>query len=524
LFDKNDVLNNLYFILQGKIDVIDFVTEESSKEALKTYSKKNYITASDCFSFKNNHNDFKAIADGKCEVLVISREKYNDIIKENEDKLKDAKINTISRNLLRFKKMDRTLKENNLKYFKSEKFSKGDVIVNLKSKIEELYLIEKGRVALVVPNDYNKKYARKFLVFAVLETDQIFNECPLILEKESAYHVVCIEDVQILSVDKANLTFVTDYETMQDLRANAQGKERLQKAYLDKISNLTSEQLEQNQKTMLQKLKVEYKFIDDIFNKSNTKGTSSNHYLKNLEKFNSVLGKVNPETKTASADVKLMVYCTPQMHSKDKNFNALDPQRQKAIFNLRMEGINRRSGTNTGSNGTKDMGKEEIAKLQAKLLTEEKNEVAKLTTKRTIGENLNLNSPHQEEEKNAKPDSFLRKMKQGNEQLLSKLQISPKSVLSPLTLEKPKSENKNDDAIKEPQEYPDEITIAEPKEKEQPVIKNQEEAMIFKLVDREQIDEIGLKMTKIALNKISSNFPTVAPKKKMNLFGNPGMI
>jgi len=59
-------------------------------------------------------------------------------------------MNTISRNLLRFKKMDRTLKENNLKYFKSEKFSKGDVIVNLKSKIEELYLIEKGRVALVV--------------------------------------------------------------------------------------------------------------------------------------------------------------------------------------------------------------------------------------------------------------------------------------------------------------------------------------------------------------------------------------
>jgi len=99
---------------------------------------------------KNNHNDFKAISDGKCEVLVISREKYNDIIKENEDKLKDAKMNTISRNLLRFKKMDRTLKENNLKYFKSEKFSKGDVIVNLKSKIEELYLIEKGRVALVV--------------------------------------------------------------------------------------------------------------------------------------------------------------------------------------------------------------------------------------------------------------------------------------------------------------------------------------------------------------------------------------
>jgi len=81
LFDKNDVLNNLYFILQGKIDVIDFVTEESSKEAFKTYSKKNYITASDCFSFKNNHHDFKAIADGKCEVLVISREKYNDIIK-----------------------------------------------------------------------------------------------------------------------------------------------------------------------------------------------------------------------------------------------------------------------------------------------------------------------------------------------------------------------------------------------------------------------------------------------------------
>jgi len=61
--------------------------------------------------------------------------------------------------------MERTLKENNLKYFKSEKFSKG-VFVKIKSKIEELYLIEKGRVALVVSAPKNEERLRSALEWA----------------------------------------------------------------------------------------------------------------------------------------------------------------------------------------------------------------------------------------------------------------------------------------------------------------------------------------------------------------------
>jgi len=40
-----------------------------------------------------------------------------------------------------------------------------------------------------------------------------------VAEKESPYYAVIVEDAEILSIDKANLTNIVDNDSMTDLRA-----------------------------------------------------------------------------------------------------------------------------------------------------------------------------------------------------------------------------------------------------------------------------------------------------------------
>ena len=380
--------------------------------------------------------------------------------------------------------MDRSHKENNLKYFKSEKFSKGSVLINIKAKIEELYLIEKGKLALVIPNNFNKHYTKKHIVFAILEPGQIFNEYPLVLEKESPYYVVCIEDTELLSLDKNNLTFLSDNETLQDLRANSQGKERLFAAYIEKFSKLKSEAFENNQKTLFDKLKVNYKFFDDIFNKENLKGTNSNHYLKNLEKFNSVLGRGSDSKSRGTAGFN----GTPKLESKDPNFNALGADRQRSMQSLRMQGMSLRVGIGSNQTNLNEINKEDAVK---------DGDFAKTISQRSIGNSFNMNIPRAEEQKSA-PKSFLRKMQQGNEELLLKFQIPKRS-----------SENAQEEIkIEQPLQIPPLEEIIENlanKIIEETENLGENESKTKPIFDADKIDEIGLKMTKKNLSTIVMN-------------------
>ena len=387
--------------------------------------------------------------------------------------------------------MDRSHKEHNLKYFKSEKFVKGSVVINIKAKIEELYIIEKGKLALVIPNNFNKHYTKKHIVFAILEPGQIFNEYPLVLEKESPYYVVCVEDTELLSLDKNNLTFISDNETLQDLRANSQGKERLLMAYIEKLSKLKSEAFENNQKSLFDKLKVNYKFFDDIFNKENLKGTTSNHYLKNLEKFNSVLGRGNDSKNVGTPGFN----GTPKLESKNPNFNALGADREKSMQILRMQGMSLRVGVGSNQTNLNEINKEEVTKIKQDAVKD--GDYGKTISKGSIGDSFNMNTPRAEEQKSA-PKSFLRKMQQGNEELLSKFQIPKRSS------ENAQEETKIEQVLQTP---PLEVKIENLANKiiEETQNLGEKESKTKPIFDADKIDEIGLKMTKRNLSTIVMN-------------------
>ena len=117
--------------------------------------------------------------------------------------------------------MDLDSKENFLTKFKIERFSKGNIIVAPKTKIEELYLITDGQVALGVLNQRKETFGSPFLIFGVLEKSSTFNEWALLFDQESPYFAFCVEDVQVLTLEKSNLNFAIDEDTRTDLRANA---------------------------------------------------------------------------------------------------------------------------------------------------------------------------------------------------------------------------------------------------------------------------------------------------------------
>ena len=79
--------------------------------------------------------------------------------------------------------------------------------------------------------------------------------------------MVCLEDVNVLVLDKANYSSVADLETNNDLRANSMCKERLQKLSLEKFSKMTAEEATASQNKYLKRLGAAYKDIDQVFNK-----------------------------------------------------------------------------------------------------------------------------------------------------------------------------------------------------------------------------------------------------------------
>ena len=177
--------------------------------------------------------------------------------------------------------MDRAAKEEALNAFKTEKFPKGTVIVNPKTKVDDLYIIESGKVLLCVSNEKSKTekinpaYSKKQLLIGTLGPKEVFNEWPLLLDKPSPYFAVCMEEVEVLVLDKEKLPSVTDEATLSDLRANCQCKYRLQNTYIEKLSNMKPEQIEESEKKICAKLGCTREEVTEVFFKYDPKSKDS---------------------------------------------------------------------------------------------------------------------------------------------------------------------------------------------------------------------------------------------------------
>jgi hypothetical protein len=259
------------------------------------------------------------------------------------------------------------------------------------------------------------------IVIGVLGPESIFNEWALLFEKASPYYAICVEDTEILSLGKANLGFVTDPDTLNDLRANCQCKQRLQSTLVEKYEKMPKEEIEKNQNKLCDKAGIKLKDIQDIFEKFDPKSKNSLQFVKNLEKFNKSIEKPNDNLRKLPTGPlqKFSEFATPRLVSKDPNFKSLDPQRQLALLALRNEGLGRRQGNPVPQKNIKDMNKDEIMKMQNRLLNEEKAECDKIVQKKTISEKLNINAAEEEKSSVESKKGLFNKMKMDSKQLLA---------------------------------------------------------------------------------------------------------
>jgi len=462
IFTGKDGTKSYVLVVSGKIDVSEESGTEDSNTALKSYAKGEVINPNDINALSQPAKNLKAVCAEKTEILVYGKEHYDSVVKEFASAATNTKLKGVAKNFLKIKKMDRSSKEEFLTYFKQEKFTKGTVMVNLKSKIEEIYLIQSGKVALCAPNEGVPAYPQSKIIIGVLGPESLFNEWALLFEKAAPYYAVCLEDTELLSLNKANLGFVADAETLNDLRANCQCKQRLQSSFLEKYQKISKEEIEKSQNKICEKAGIKIKDITDIFEKYDPKSKNSLQFVKNLEKFNKSVGVgVNKPTemnKLVGGPLKqFSEFATPRLVSKDPNFKNLDPQRQLALMALRNEGANRRAGNMAAPKNLKDMNKDDIMKMQNRLLNEEKLECDKIAQKKTISAGLNLNKAT-EEEKESDVDSkkgLFNKMKMDNKQLLANFSFgvrAPKEEsantkeeapsVNPIVAQQPKEEAK----------------------------------------------------------------------------------
>eukprot|EP00331_Platyophrya_macrostoma_P009326 CAMPEP_0176428086 /NCGR_PEP_ID=MMETSP0127-20121128/12951_1 /TAXON_ID=938130 /ORGANISM="Platyophrya macrostoma, Strain WH" /LENGTH=581 /DNA_ID=CAMNT_0017809723 /DNA_START=90 /DNA_END=1835 /DNA_ORIENTATION=+ len=517
VFDKKECNQATYFVLTGKI-TWNGIKESSSegsepeKEVLSTY-EKNGIIYPETISIdesQKKYSDYNCTCAEDSEIVSIDAAFCDKISKEYEDQAKTAKIKSLSKVFSRFKKLDKSSKENFLKYFREDKLTKGTIVIKAKSKVEEIYTIQQGKVALVQKNQFNPNYKNEYIIFGILDKDTAFNEYPLVLEKENPYNVICVEEVSVLVLDKNNFGFVADNDTSNDLRANASCKERLQNIVLDKFNNLSQKEAEAHQQKFLKTLGVEYKDIEQIFSKKNPKNTQSNQFLKNLDKFNAAVGK--PAAQTSDPKNKFSEFATPRLVSKDPRFAALDPQRQLSLMALRNEGLNRRSGDTATTTTSIMKNPEQLKNVQKSLLMEERGGVEKLINRKNVSEAKSIGV--EEESKGstgtsagtgegAKPTAggLLGKFAKKNDELLAKI--------------KPNSREEVDGEKTE-------TTASEGKDELGKNIDNEASSVKFdKKV--EDGDKFGLELTKRNLVKPQPAADNIT-KKRLNLLGKPGMI
>ena len=107
----------------------------------------------------------------------------------------------------------KTSKSKNIffKHFKIEEVKKGSILTTPTSGSQDLFIIAKGSTIIFVPNRYNEDYSNNFIIIAVLDSKQCFNENGSLYDKGTIFGSLVMEkDTDILSIDKKNLKLLTD--------------------------------------------------------------------------------------------------------------------------------------------------------------------------------------------------------------------------------------------------------------------------------------------------------------------------
>lgn len=133
----------------------------------------------------------------------------------------------------------------------------------------------------------NKNYEKTFIILQILEKSAIFNEIHCLFDKEQTYGTIILEEnTTLLHIDKHNLQVVCDSDALSTFRANFQAKDRLHKHIIKKLSNMTNQELTQQQDNILKKYNIGLTQLEKHFKNSsdaNNKIVTHSH-LKEREK------------------------------------------------------------------------------------------------------------------------------------------------------------------------------------------------------------------------------------------------
>jgi len=206
LFNEDNYQEYYILLFSGNIEIRTGKPDDEKFDVIKSFGKQSVMHPAELESLLSETETFYGKATQESILFRYEKFEFDKIILENQSNSIDSKLNGLSKAFPKIKKMERANKEETLSFFKTEKFSKGTIIITPTGKIEEMYIIESGKVVLCQKNDkINPDYSRSFLMFACLQAEDCFNEYPLFLDKKSPYFAVCVEDVEALALDKDNL-------------------------------------------------------------------------------------------------------------------------------------------------------------------------------------------------------------------------------------------------------------------------------------------------------------------------------
>lgn len=94
------------------------------------------------------------------------------------------------------------------------------MITTTTSGSQDIYIVLNGRVLLFVPTfKYSKLYKRLFMIVCTLGASQIFNEQSCLFGQDCYYGSMAMDDqVELLHIDKANFSKLSDINMLEDLR------------------------------------------------------------------------------------------------------------------------------------------------------------------------------------------------------------------------------------------------------------------------------------------------------------------
>lgn len=343
----------------------------------------------------------------------------------------------LEKNFSKLKKADN--KDEFMKYFKPNEYPQGYILTTTTSGSTDLFVISKGRVLIFLPNKYLNNYPRNFLILSILEKSNTFNENFALFDKDGNFGSMILEEnSEILNIDKHNLLLVTDEDSLNNLRANYQAKERLFKTFIEKFAAMSNEEVSKQQNDLCTHYKLSMSDLEQMFSKMSSAGkilttSAIKDKAKNIEKFN--------QTFTKPVDLS---NC-----GNMPGTNRLAPAKMKGFSReqvLAMNSLKKYAGASISSNGNglKETQGGEVNSIKNRLLNEEINSVDKVgggLNKISIGLKKNLNTAFADcEEKKFSQEKFnpLAKFQKTNEDLLKKLNVANEDAI------KEKIQNKDD--------------------------------------------------------------------------------